>query len=257
VSFPLHRLARPRAAAVLPIVVASSLMALAGPAPLAHADEPPPLPFKADVPRDHQWRDHSRLALDLARSLPGRNAHTARRLAVRNVLRTTPKAYRPYIDLGPVHRHRFTVTVVGDQACAIWPRSGRHEANPGSCSVVDRVPFPHAAAQTATFMGILYDRVMREARTPRQRAGLLTEFFSRQTIASLAWLYAPRGIGVAGAIDKNRDGLDDDARITVHGRGEAVCLRYAIRKGGHASYRSGICKNLAPRHPHYPPGAGH
>jgi hypothetical protein len=258
VSFPLHRLARLHPTAATSSVVAAIVIALVGPAPLARADvHPLPLPFKADVPRDHQWRDHTRLALEVARSLPGHDAEAARRAAVHNLVDETPRVYRPYIDIGPVHRNRFTVTVVGDQACAIWPRRRAHKAEPGPCNNADRRPFPRATAQTATFLGLVYDRSLREARTPRLRAGFLTEFFSRQTIASLAWLYAPHGVGIAGVIDKNRDGLDDDARITLHGRGEAVCLRYAIHKGGHASHRPGICKNLAPRHPHYPPGAGH
>lgn len=254
--FPLHRPGRLRGVIALSAVVASLALTVAGVPVLARADDgKPSLPFKVDVPRDHPWRNHSRLALDIARSLPGRDAEAGRRLAVRNLIRNTPKVFGPYIDLGPLHRNRFTVTIVGDQACAIWARGGDQTAEPGPCTAGDRRRFPDAAAMTAVFLGLVYDRTMRSADSHRERVQLISSLFTRRGLATLAWTYAPHGVGVAGIIDKNRDGLDDDARITLHAQGKAICLRLGVYPGQDSTFGPGICKNLEPRRIHYPAGA--
>jgi hypothetical protein len=149
------------------------------------------------------------------------------------------------------------VTIVGDQACAIWPRGGLHRATTGPCRPGDRLRLADPLAATAQVVGSLYDRSLRRVHSHRRRVELISTLFRRATLANITWTYAPRGVGVAGLIDHNSDGLDDDARVTLHGGGRAVCLRLGVYPGQRSSYRSGICHNLGSRTIHYPKGAGH
>ncbi|HSS68371.1 MAG TPA: hypothetical protein VLK34_07455, partial [Nocardioidaceae bacterium] len=94
------------------------------PSPSAWADhDRTTVPKMLDVPPDHPWRTDTRLALAIAKALPGRSAEQAHRLAVHNLVESSPSVLRRYIDIGDVRGDRFTVTFVGDQACAVW-RSG-------------------------------------------------------------------------------------------------------------------------------------
>jgi hypothetical protein len=71
-------------------------------------------------------------------------------------------------------------------------------------------------------------------------------------MANLAWTYAPHGVGVAGLIDDDHDGLDDDARVTLHADGRALCLRLGVYPGQRSSFAWGQCRNLEPRTIDYP-----
>jgi hypothetical protein len=254
VSLALHRHAR------LGAVIAVSALALSlslTTAP-AHADGAgSTIPKRLDVPPDHPWREDTRLALATAAALPGTNAAAARKMAISNLVMSTPAPIRQYVAVGSLHGNRFTITVVGDQACAIWPTGGDHRAEPGPCTAADRIRLAHPAAAVADFLTFAYDDSLSEVRNHTDRVQMLGLLYARRTLANVAWTYAPRGVGVAGVIDKNHDGLDDDARITVHGNGTAVCLRLAVYPKQHSSYRTGICKNLSPRRINYPPGAAH
>jgi hypothetical protein len=230
-------------------------MAASSPASADH--DPTPVPKLLDVPPHHPWRHDTRLALSTAAALPGHSATAGHRLAEQNLIESSPPLLRRYITLGPVHGDRFTLTIVGDQACAIWPKGRPHRAAAGPCRTCDRLRLPQAAAATATVLGFLYDRSLHGVRSHHRRVQLISNLFSRATLANLAWTYAPRGVGVAGLIDHNHDGLDDDARVTIHGQGRAVCVRLGVQPREDSSYRPGFCKNLAHRNPHYPKGAGH
>jgi hypothetical protein len=71
-------------------------------------------------------------------------------------------------------------------------------------------------------------------------------------MANFTWSYAPHGVGVAGFIDHDGDGLDDDARVTLHGGGAAVCLRFGVYPRQHSTFERGQCRHLEPRVVHYP-----
>ena len=240
-------------AAICFLTTAAAVIAMA-PGPRAWADhDPRTVPKLLDVPPDHPWRTDTRLALAIAKALPGRTAEQARQLAIHNLIESSPPALRHHVHLGPLHGRRFTLTVVGDQACAAWPRGGgaRH-ASPGPCVPADRMRERDPLKATATVVGFLYDDTLASARNHRQRVNLMGMLFRRASMANLTWTYAPRGVGVAGLIDDDHDGLDDDARVTVHGGGRTLCLRLGVYPGQHSTSSPGQCRNLEPRTIHYP-----
>jgi hypothetical protein len=248
---PRPRAAR-RAATCLLAALATASAMLPGTAAWAD-DDPQTVPKLLDVPPDHPWRHDDRLALEIAKALPGRTAAQAHRLAVQNLVASSPEPIRRYIKLGDVRGDRFTLTFVGDQACAVW-RSGRgpHFATPGPCAPADRIRLADPLRATARVIGFLYDDTLGDARTHRARVRLIHALFKRPNLASLTWQYAPHGVGVAGLIDDNHDGLDDDARLTLHADGRALCVRLGVYPGQHSSFASGECRNLEPRTIHYP-----
>jgi hypothetical protein len=253
---PLRRAAA--RAAICSLTTAAAVVALM-PGPSAWADHSATTLSKLlDVPPDHPWRKDTRLALAIAKALPGRNAEQAHRQAVRNLITSSPRMLRRYIDIGDVRGNRFTVTFVGDQACAIW-RSGRrpHVATPGPCAAADRIRLRNPLRATARVVGFLYDDALGDARTHRQRVNLMGQLFTRASMANLTWTYAPRGVGVAGLIDKDQDGLDDDARLTLHGDGRALCLRLGVYPGQSSTSSWGQCRYLKPRTIHYPERVRH
>jgi hypothetical protein len=255
-SSPLQRATVP--AAICSLATAAAAIALM-PAPSASADsDPRTVPKLLDVPPDHPWRTDTRLALSTAKALPGRNAEQAHRLARENLIRSSPPELRHHISIGPVRGDRFTVTIVGDQACAIW-RSGRpaHWAVPGPCAPADRVTLRNPLKATAHVVGFLYDDSLGDAHSHRQRVRIMALLFPRASMANLAWTYAPRGVGVAGLIDDDHDGLDDDARVTLHGGGRALCLRLGVYPGQRSTSSWGQCRNLEARVVHYPPSIRH
>lgn len=235
------------------LTAAAAVIAMA-PGPSAWADrDPRTVPRLLDVPPDHPWRKDTRLALAIARALPGSTAEQARRRAIHNLVESSPPELRHHVYVGPLHGHRFTLTVVGDQACAAWPRGGgAHRTSPGPCVPADRMRERDPLKATASVVGLLYDDTLAGARNHRQRVNLMGTLFSRPSMANLAWTYAPHGVGVAGLIDDDRDGLDDDARVTLHGDGRAVCLRLGVYPGQHSTSSPGQCRNLGPRTIHYP-----
>jgi hypothetical protein len=244
--------------AICALATAAAVIALI-PGPSASADrDPTTVPKLLDVPPDHPWRNDTRLALAIAKALPGRNAEQAHRLAVRNLINSSPGVLRRYIDIGDVRGDRFTLTVVGDQACAVW-RSGQgtHWAAPGPCAAADRIRLRSPLRATARVVGFLYDDTLGDAQTHRQRVNLMGQLFTRASMANLAWTYAPRGVGVAGLIDDDADSLDDDARVTLHGDGRALCLRLGVYPGQRSTFSWGECRNLEPRTIHYPPRIRH
>jgi hypothetical protein len=103
-------------------------------------------------------------------------------------------------------------------------------------------------------VGRLYDDSLGDTHTHRQRLRVMSALFPRASMANIAWTYAPRGVGVAGLIDDDHDGLDDDARVTLHGGGRALCLRLGVYPGQQSSSSWGQCRYLEPRTVHYPPG---
>jgi hypothetical protein len=221
----------------------------------ASADHHPTLaPKLRDVPPGHPWRKNTRLALSTAAALPGRGAGQAHRLARQNLVRNAPPELRHHVSIGPVRGDRFTVTIVGDQACAIWPSGGAHRADPGPCAAADRVRLRNPLKTTAHVVGVLYDHSLGDARTHRQRVEVMSLLFPRAAMANLAWTYAPPGVGVAGLIDDDHDGLDDDARVTLHGGGRALCLRLGAYPGQQSTSSWGQCRHLEPRAIRYPPG---
>jgi hypothetical protein len=223
------------------------------PGPPALADHRRPTEAKLrDVPPEHPWREHSRLALSTAAALPGGDAEQAHRLARHNVVRNAPPELRHRVILGPVRGDRFTLTIVGDQACAIWPHGRPHRAVPGPCAPTDRIRLRSPLEATAHVVGRLYDDSLGAARSHRQRVRIMSLLFPRAALANIAWTYAPRGVGVAGLIDHNHDGLDDDARVTLHGGGRALCLRLGVYPGQHSTSSWGQCRYLEPRTIHYP-----
>src|SRR5207244_3774637 len=157
----------------------------------------------------------------------GSSAAQARRLAVDNLIKSSPQPLRRHIHLGVVHGDRFTLTFVGDQACAVW-RSGHgpHFATPGPCTPGDRRQLSNPLRATARVIGFLYDDSLGDAKTHRARVRLVHTLFTRANLANLTWQYAPHGVGVAGLIDDDADGLDDDARVTLHADGRALCVRF-------------------------------
>jgi hypothetical protein len=228
------------------------------PGPTAWADhDPRSVPKLLDVPPDHPWRTDTRLALATAAALPGRNADQAHRLARENLIRSAPPELRHHVRLGPVHGDRFTVTIVGDQACAIWPPGPGHRAVPGPCTRGDRITLANPLRATAHVVGFLYDDSLGDTHSHRQRVRVMGLLFPRRSLANIAWTYAPRGVGVAGLIDNDHDGLDDDARVTLHVDGRARCLRLGVYPGQHSTSAWGECRNLAPRTIHYPPRIQH
>jgi hypothetical protein len=246
-----------RAAICLFAALATAVALLPGTAAWADHD-PRTVPKLLDVPPDHPWRKDTRLALSTAKALPGRNAEQAHRLARANLIRSAPPELRHHVSIGPVRGDRFTVTIVGDQACAVW-RSGRpaHWAVPGPCAPADRVTLRSPLKATAHVVGFLYDNSLGDAHSHRQRVRIMSLLFPRASMANLAWTYAPRGVGVAGLIDGDRDGLDDDARVTLHGGGRAICLRLGVYPGQRSMSSWGQCRNLAPRVVDYPPSIRH
>lgn len=250
------RARRPHSAArtALALIGGAALLLSTLAATPASADrDPHTVPKLLDVPPDHPWRHDTRLALSTAKALPGTSAARGHRLAVRNLVRSSPPALREHVSVGPVHRGRFTLTIVGDQACAIW--HGRsHTAKPGPCRAADRMPLRQPLRLTASVLTFLVDDSLESANTPRERRQLVRLLFERRTLANISWTYAPHGVGIAGFVDDDHDGLDDDARITLHGRGRAVCVRFQVFKGERSTFRPGICRNLAPRPVDYPGG---
>ena len=244
--------ARPAICLFAALATAVALM----PGTAARADHDPRTVARLrDVPPDHPWRKGTRLALSTARALPGRNAAQAHRLARENLIRNAPPELRHHVSIGPVRGGaRFTVTIVGDQACAIW-RSGRpsHTAVPGPCAPADRVTLHNPLKATAHVVGLVYDDSLGDAHSHRQRVHVMSLLFPRASMANLAWTYAPHGVGVSGLIDDDHDGLDDDARVTLHGDGRALCLRLGVYPGQHSTSALGQCRNLAPRVIDYPP----
>jgi hypothetical protein len=240
-------------AALSCLAAAAAAIALM-PGPSAWADhDRTTVPKMLDVPPDHPWRTDTRLALAIAKALPGRNAEQAHRLAVHNLVESSPSVLRRYIEIGDVRGDRFTVTFVGDQACAVW-RSGHgpHWATPGPCASADRIRLHQPLQATARVVGFLYDDTLSDTQTHRERARLVHSLFKRANLANLVWQYAPRGVGVAGLIDDNGDGLDDDARVTLHADGRALCVRFGVYPGQRSTFASGECRNLQPRTIHYP-----
>jgi hypothetical protein len=215
----------------------------------------PPAAKHRDVPPDHPWRKDTRLALSTAAALPGRDAAQAHRLAGQNVVRDAPPELRHRVSLGPVRGDRFTLTIVGDQACAIWPKGRPHHAVPGPCAPADRIRLRSPLEATAHVVGRLYDDSLGAARSHHERVRIMSLLFPRAALANIAWTYAPHGVGVAGLIDHNHDGLDDDARITLHGGGRALCLRLGVYPNQQSASAWGQCRYLKPRTVHYPPGA--
>jgi hypothetical protein len=240
-------------AAICFLTTAAAVIAMA-PGPSAWADHGARAVRKLlDVPPDHPWRKDTRLALAVAKALPGRTAAQAHREAIHNLIENSAPTVRHHVSVGPLHGRRFTVTMVGDQACAVWPRGGgAHRAFPGPCAPADRIRERDPLMATATVVGFLYDDTLAGARTHRQRVNLMGRIFRRASIANLAWTWAPHGVGVAGLIDEDRDGLDDDARITLHGGGHARCLRLGVYPGQHSTSAPGQCRNLEPRTIDYP-----
>jgi hypothetical protein len=250
VSFPLSF---PRSLAALVAVSGFAVAASLAPPPALADTDPHTIPKMLDVPPDHPWRQDTRLAYSTAAALPGHNAVEARRMAVANLVKSSPKALRPYLHVGPVHRHRFTVTIVGDQACAFYRPGRPHVAKVGPCAPSDRIRLASPRRATAFVVGFAYDDSLGDVHRHRARVRLISNLFSRRTLANVAWSYAPRGVGVAGLIDHNEDGLDDDARITLHSDGHVTCLRLGVYPGQKSTYSAGICRNLEPRRIHYPP----
>jgi hypothetical protein len=241
-----------RAASCLLAALAAAVAMLPGP-PASADDDPRTVPKLLDVPPDHPWRKDTRLALSIAKALPGDNAAEARRKAIHNLIASSPPELRRHIEVGPLHGRRFTFTIVGDQACAAWPRGGgSHRAFPGPCVPRDRVTLRNPLRATATVVGFLYDDTLGEASTHRQRVSLMGQLFTRPSLANLTWTYAPRGVGVSGLIDDDNDGLDDDARVTLHADSRARCLRLGVYPGQHSTSSWGECRNLEPRVIHYP-----
>jgi hypothetical protein len=248
-----------RAAARAAICLLAAVAAVIGPtsAPPTWADhdsDSSAAPTLRDVPPDHPWREDTRLALSTATALPGRGAEQAHRLARQNLVHNAPPELRHHVSIGPVRGDRFTVTIVGDQACAIWPSGRPHRAKPGPCAAADRVRLRNPLKATAHVVGSLYDHSLGDARTHRQRVEIMSLLFPRAAMANVAWTYAPPGVGVAGLIDDDEDGLDDDARVTLHGGGRALCLRLGAYPGQRSTSSWGQCRNLEPRAIRYPPG---
>jgi hypothetical protein len=247
-----HRCAAARVASCLLAAVAAVIVPSAPPTWADH--DPTTVPTLLDVPPDHPWRQDTRLALATATALPGSSAAQAHRLARQNLIRNAPPELRHHVSIGPVRGDRFTVTIVGDQACAIWPRGGAHRAEPGPCAAADRVRLGNPLKATARVVGFLYDDSLGDARTHRQRVRIMSLLFPRAAMANIAWTYAPHGVRVAGLIDDDHDGLDDDARVTLHGRGRALCLRLGAYPGQRSTSTWGQCRNLEPRAIRYPRG---
>lgn len=249
-----HLIRRPaRAAGVIALAVAlSAALFTAAPGTALGDRDPKTVPRKLDVPPDHPWRVETRLALSTASSLPGATAARGRQLAIQNLVRSSPPVLREHVKVGPLHGDRFTLSVVGDQACAIWRGRSDSFATPGPCQVSDRIRLRHPLQMTADVVTFLYDDTLADARNPRQRRNLIELLYKRSTFANIAWTFAPHGVGIAGFIDRNHDGLDDDARFTVHGRGQVRCVRFAVYADQKSGSQPGICREIGPRRIDYP-----
>jgi hypothetical protein len=261
-----HRPLRTRLATFAAGACAASLLALPAVTTPAAATEPDPRPVPGWTMLDRLLPDGVP-GLDVpttARALPGaelrRPTNLARLVAYSAGARRTVRkghtfvkrglrAFGGYGHVGPVHHHRFTVTVISDQACAIFRHGRLRRVENGPCRPADRrasmTPLQDSAGLLLLAVGDVYDWA------PRHQV-------VRMLLAApdLRWtsnLVAPRMVTVRGVVDRDRDGLDDDGRVAFTANGRSVCAHLPLYANQSGRVTFGSCASQPPRSLNLPP----
>lgn len=180
---------------------------------------------------------------------PGR----ARRFADQ-LMSSGPKQLDKYLGVGSLHRDRFTVTMFGHQACAAWPAEHRPHAFAGPCMDADRAVWNTPLTDTANVLSFMVRTVLKAG--SREGHGMHTylvrELYRPVVLKVLTSAVTWPHVRVQGAVDRNGDHIDDDARLTLRAsNGRAVCLSLPVRRNN-TVMTYGACDTLPARHVSYP-----
>jgi hypothetical protein len=187
------------------------------------------------VPNPSETRAWSRAARE------ARSARAGRTMLLAD-LGALPPAMRRLYRVGAVRHGAFTFSAVGELSCLSWHARGQSTFTAGPCRRPARHRVRTPLRDAAVAVGVWADVAARSAGVE----GVL-KTVDVTNLTARSGMLAPRGVVVTGVVDRNRDGLDDDARVAFRKDGRVVCARLPLTvRGRPLVFRIG-CRRLPRR----------